>query len=73
MTDDPNNPPPRPSREVQSFIGLVRRALGRQYPALERELAKLPPDAQRDLVRFRQDLESHLHSLARKAREPWRR
>lgn len=50
----------------------IRYATGRPYPALERELGRLSDEAQRDLVRFIQELgEEAMRARARSRKGPF--
>jgi hypothetical protein len=68
MSDKPANSMTRP------IIATIAQQTGKQYQALEREIAKLPEDAARDLYRLLQDLEGTKRNAVQRARiEPWRR
>ena len=46
----------------------IRRATGRRYPALERELENLPVDVLMDLHRFMQDMGTEMEIARKKGR-----
>jgi hypothetical protein len=53
---------------TRHLVPTIRQTTGKAYPALERDLGKLPPDAQQDLLRLLRYLQDKASSANRKAR-----
>lgn len=53
---------------IRHIVPTIRQSTGRAYPALERELAKLPVDAQQDMLRLLRDLQGEVQQVKNRAR-----
>lgn len=53
---------------TRHIVPTIRQSTGRAYPALERELAKLPLDAQQDMLRLLRDLQGEVQQVKNLAR-----
>lgn len=53
---------------TRHIVPTLRQTTGRAYPALERELAKLPLDAQQDMLRLLRDLQGEVQQVKSRAR-----
>lgn len=53
---------------TRHIVPTLRQTTGRAYPALERELAKLPLDAQQDMLRLLRDLQGEVQQVKNRAR-----
>lgn len=53
---------------TRHIVPTIRQSTGRAYPALERELGKLPVDAQQDMLRLLRDLQGEVQQVKNLAR-----
>ena len=53
---------------IRHIVPTLRQTTGRAYPALERDLEKLSPEAQRDLLRLLRDLQGEVQQVKGRAR-----